>query len=105
MTNTDTPSLEMFINADGGLSVVKAGVLTAVPIGAATARTIIAIWSYGRRREASCSDQYAAQALEALLNAMPNVSTEPLAALTARDDPRTRRWTATFSGPRTRTYL
>lgn len=98
-------SLELFINADGGLSCIKDGVLTAVPVGAGSARNIIAIWTYGNRPGASCGDQYAAQAIEALLEATPKASTDPVAALAAGDDPRMRRWTPTFSGPRTRSYL
>jgi hypothetical protein len=74
-------------------------------MGAASARNIIAIWTYGRRPEASRSDQYAAQAIQAFLDALPRISTEPLAALAATDDPRARQWTTTFSAPRTRSYL
>lgn len=97
--------LELFINADGGLSCVKDGLVTAVPVGAATARNIIAIWNYGRRPGASCGEQFAAEAIRSLLEAMPSASTEALQALTERNDPRTRPWVTTFSEPRTRSYL
>ncbi len=79
--------------------------LTAVPVGAATARLVIAIWTGGRRPEANCSDQYAAQAIQALLEALPNVSGAPVAALTASDDPRVRPWVTTHSEPRPGYYL
>lgn len=105
MPNTDKAALELFINADGGLSCVKNDLLTAVPVGAATARTVIAIWTYGRRADATCSDQYAAQAVQALIEAMPGSSTTPLTELAGSDDPRVRPWTPTHSEPRTRSYL
>jgi hypothetical protein len=105
MPNTESEPFELFINADGGLSCVKNGVLTAVPLGAATARLVIAIWSGGRRPEANCSDQYAAQAVQALLEALPNVTSAPVAALTASDDPRVRPWVTTHCEPRPRYYL
>ena len=105
MQNTEPEPFELFINADSGLSCVKDGVLTAVPVGAATARLVIAIWTGGRRPGANCTDQYAAQAVQALLEALPDVTSAPVAALAEGDDPRARRWTSTFSGPRTRNYL
>jgi hypothetical protein len=105
MPNAATEPFELFINADGGLSCLKDGVLTAVPVGAATARLVIAIWTGGRRPEANCADQYAAQAVQALLEALPNVTSAPVEALTASDDPRVRPWAPTHSEPRPGYYL
>lgn len=92
--------MDLFINADGGLSCVHDGHLISIPMGAADAMNIVAIWTAGQKSGASCGDQYAALALKALITGAPESQRTPHPSAGDGQDPRTQAYTPRFSGMR-----